>query len=222
MIRKKLSNVSLVLYLIIIGLTIGILILNIEVFTVVLKPKWGSNLGIFQIDPYPRHLFTTYIIHISSSEVSFFFIIIVTSFLEIFLNLFIQHRYLKYYLIGISSIIPLSIHFLIFVDPKLLILTNGVYLSYITDDFDLIFHNISTGGIIAIFLSSLLIINSITTIFIGIRYHQPKEIANTEGNKYHSISKSRLICPYCRSAIRLEDYYCLFCSGIVYVYATTH
>ena len=107
---------------------------------------------------------------------------------------------------------------MILIDPKLLVLNQGVYQPFLRNGYTVYYHNISIWGIITIILSSLLIIKSIITIFNDLRNQTLKKIDEPEVYVYHSFSKSRLICPHCRSAVELEDYYCSFCSGIVYVY----
>lgn len=176
---ENLNKFSFVIYSIIIGFAICSLILNITIFTVVLNynPKGDIILAIYIPPIYITHL---------SLEVIVFFVIIIISCLEILLNLIKRHRYLKYYLVGISSIVPISSCLMIFIDPKLLVLNQEVY----QPDFSVNFHNISIGGIIAIILSSLLIVNSIVTIFIDLKRQSFKKIDESEVHGYHNLSKS--------------------------------
>jgi len=207
---KKLRIFLLSIYIFIIFLGINCLILNLDVVSVFLYRMLAACAAL-HCPQCPSRME----IVLKTLDISLFYIITIISCLELILNIFRKHPYFRNILIGVLSIINSIIVLLIFIYPKILVLDRK-YKLFFEYTIKISYREINIGGIFAILLSSLLLINTIISILYNNRYYYLSENGMSKPNYYRPISRNLLVCPYCRSKIDLNDFYCSFCSAIVF------
>lgn len=217
---RKLNRIKIllvVLNILIIVCSFLCLLFNINIFT--LRYEFNGDYLFFIMVPRIFPIKLTY----SSLEILIFYLLSLVPIINLILSLIKQFQLYRYILTSFMSLITIISCILMFFFPKILILNPKIH-SIKFNNGEFYFDIIHIGGVIAITLSILLTFNTLIFIFNDSRNWKIRGDIESQTKITHAIikngsyqRKNLLTCPYCRSKVKIEDYYCMFCNGIIFM-----